>query len=229
MSAIRAIVSHQHFDGGFLQDLPRITSGGGIVMAFVTTTTLIPSMVTLFAETEGLPPNLKFVTIEIAEWDFEKAVAPKFAWEEELETEDMKAFTRHHELWRFSGLQGLRIKDTGIHHARTKEQRSIWKANVRKLEAFIRALATRVTSPEQKPRQVHTAALYHGSRVSLINSTLLEDEVGSHEVPYQTHFTKLQIRDLPDNVEDLMALLSDEGEKVMELIRELKQRDRYSM
>lgn len=239
--ATSAFIGNQTFDIRREVDFTG-PSQGGIIFQFMTA--VILDTIDIMMKFSTFPPNLKSVTLAMKEPDFE-VVEPKLAWEDDLDEEDFKAITNKNKYHRLSALHGFELEPDPCYYADTRKQVEKLKENVEKLEDFLWPIVSRpkdISCEDLKIQVVsHTAPLYLGSKVLFGTSHMAEDL--SDERPRKrprlmgfggtstrselemNTMGPLRLRDIPDDLNDLQLLVWYDGDRFLELIRGLKQKD----
>lgn len=224
LSAAKAFVSHQLFDDDFLR-IKANSGDWGVIHQFLTKIEVTPLTLFMTLRSAGVPPDLKHMTINLSEHAISDAVAPRFVWDDELNSKDLMMVIRSLQLDRLMGLKSLYITSDHF-YARRPAEEVIWQMNLRKLESLARALVTRPRYQKKVLSLRDAQALYPDSRVSMTGNTSLVEELISKSASQRMETPALRVHELPSDPEALKELIAKDGERVSELITNLKRRER---
>ena len=164
-------------------------------------------------------PNWKKVAIEVMEGQLDMAVAPKIAWEDAFNENDLCAIVQQFRLDMIFGMELVIITDRENQNVRTHEEMLIWKDNLRKLHVHLKTVMGR-----PRPQRAVTGFKYmtkpHQCMSSAASSQAEPTKIVQQPAKpmIQGAQTKLKLADLPNDMESLRTFVKEETELVAEMI-----------
>lgn len=225
VSAARSFISHQTFDRIFMRELI-LHYDDSAILQYVAKAELCLISISMLRHAGVILPNLRSLNLEISEFAFEETLPSKFPWEEELTILDLRPILEKYDIDRITGVEEFNADILRSRSAKSPEEQAMWRKNAGKLEDLVRAQVTRERTRRNNIKSGSAIALYPGPSVCSGGSIIMRDHSAPAKSKLPQKSRKLGLHDLPDDAEDLIALIEANSGGVMSLIKELKQKAR---
>lgn len=237
LAAAKAFIGNQAFtDPESPRSLGVFGHRQNIVTRFMTKAKLELRTLRYIGEATPFLPSLRFLTLTMEDDGFDlteledvkfDSIERRYPWEQELTDKDIRAVASYYHVERMAGVTEfcLICEDYRYRFDRTKEQKLLVELNVHKLENHIKSIVLKPRQSIEKVTPQDGGALYPGSKGSWENSETTEGNIKRQGSASKADLFDTYVHQLPNTVEDVMALLKEDGGRFMDLIGYLKLRE----
>ena len=198
----------------------------GVINHFATKVRLDLLHMRALAMEGKLSPGLKSVTRVVKDSRLSKMILTIFATENLLSDEDLLQITQFFKLDHLAGLKEFKVEGGPFIGRSPDSSKLIWETNMRMLEDYIQQIVTKPKVKDDSIQNDDLTALYLGSSVGFSRDLMSTDSSDYQErvklAKWRTAASGVTTQDLPNSVEGMMKLLEQDGDKVMQMIADLK-------